>query len=146
MEAVLGKQRSRVKPRHTNAKLVLSALQQDQRPHSAYELVDKLRDVGISAPVTVYRALEQLIDAGRVHRLESLNAYVACTHGHCQENTDAAFAICDDCGSVEELADASVTKAAATWARKNRFTLNSTTLELRGVCQACRASSEEARG
>ena len=101
-----------------NAKLVLSALQEDQRPHSANELVDKLRDVGISAPVTVYRALERLIDAGSVHRLESLNAYVACTKGHCAENTNAAFAICEDCGGLEELADASVTKAAANWSQK----------------------------
>lgn len=142
METALNKHRSKRKPHNSNAKLVLSALQEDPRPHSAYELVDKLRDAGISAPATVYRALGRLIDAGSVHRLESLNAYVACTGGHCQEDCDAAFAICDDCGSVEELADAAVVKAAAAWAKNNTFMLSATTLELRGVCKACRITPD----
>lgn len=145
---MLDKQRSKRKPLNANASLILKALQQDQRPHSAYQLIDKLRDVGISAPPTVYRALDQLIATGNVHRLESLNAYVACARGHCQESFDAAFAICADCGSVEELADTSVAKAAANWAKKNKFALSATTLELRGVCEACRTSAacEAARG
>ena len=139
-------QSAKKKPGNANASLVLSALQKDQRPFTAYELIDRLRDAGITAPATVYRALDRLIASGSVHRLESLNAYVACAHGRCHENNDAAFAICDDCGRVEELADASVTNAAASWAKKNTFTLSAATLELRGVCKSCRANSKAAQG
>lgn len=121
----------------STASVVLAALQQDQRPYSAYELIDRLQGTGITAPPTVYRALEQLIASGRVHRLESLNAYVACSRGHCREKSDAVFAICDDCGSVDELADTSVLVAAADWAKKNAFALREVAFELRGRCVSC---------
>ncbi len=50
------------------------------RPVSAYEIIDSLRDKAILAPQTVYRSLDRLIASGAAHRLESLNAFVACSH------------------------------------------------------------------
>ena len=69
----------------------------------------RLRPMGISAPPTVYRALGQLTARGLVHRLESLNAFVACAHPRHGEGT--AFAICGDCGVVEEFVDSDVSAA-----------------------------------
>lgn len=125
----------------TTASMVLAALKHGKRPYRAYELMHKLRHRGVTAPTTIYRALDQLIAGGRVHRLETLHAYIACTRGDCQHRSDAVFAICDDCGRVEELSDSTVASAAANWAKANTFKLSTTTFELRGICGACRASA-----
>ena len=49
---------------------------------SAYDLIQVLHSEGMSSPPTMYRALRQLVDAGVAHRIESLNAFVACRHEH----------------------------------------------------------------
>ena len=68
----------------------------------AYDLLDRLaKDHAAARPPTVYRALEFLIEQGLVHRIESLNAYVACP---CPEHAHRfQLLICRDCGRVEEL-------------------------------------------
>ncbi|MGE0629797.1 MAG: Fur family transcriptional regulator [Hyphomicrobiaceae bacterium] len=115
--------------------MIADALRKARRPMSAYDLIEQLRDRGISAPTTVYRALSRLIASGQVHRLESLNAFVSCardcTHGA------AVFAICAACGAVKEFTDDVVTERLSDWARATCFSLEHTTIELRGRCQAC---------
>lgn len=137
----MNKQRTKRRSLNSTALLVLEALRSDQRAFSAYELMDKLRGDGVAAPATVYRALERLIASGSVHRLETLNAYIACTHQHSEANSGAAFAICDECGRVNEFSENSVGVAAANWARTNSFALGDITFELRGTCRACRTDA-----
>ena len=60
---------------------VLSALRKAKEPLSAYAILDRVRTSGISHPPTVYRALNELIQLGMVHRLQSRSAFVACDHG-----------------------------------------------------------------
>lgn len=125
--------------------ILLEALRSEPHPHSAYDLIEKLRDHGLKAPPTVYRALNKLLELGYVHRLESLNAYVACTHDCGGGHANAAFAICDDCGGVEEILEPKVTGSARSWAKKNDFSLRSVTFELRGQCRSCREGSQSSR-
>jgi Fur family zinc uptake transcriptional regulator len=128
-----------------NQKLVLSALQNSAAPLSAYSLLDHLRGDGFRAPLQVYRALEKLISFGLVHRLESLNSFVACTHRHDHSSDHhhrhglVAFAICERCGRVEEFADDAVEQRLTGWAGQNGFKLEKTTIEMRGTCAACLA-------
>ena len=71
----------------------------------AYDLLDRLRpERGSPKPPTVYRALDFLNALGLIHRVEALNAYVACdpSHGHDCEGHAAEFFICETCASVEE--------------------------------------------
>ncbi len=123
------------RPLNPKDKLVLAALRRCGKPVSAYDLIDDLKPEGVKAPPTVYRALGKLIDAGLVHRLESLNAFVACTHSHTCEAV--AFAVCDDCGSVAEFESQELSGLLKGWAKKARFGLRQMTLELRGSCAAC---------
>lgn len=125
------------KPRGRKADaLVLAQLASAERPLTAYQLLDQLREEGLSAPPTVYRALDRLVAEGRVHRLESLHAFVACTHDdHCGF---AAFAICRECGLATEFADAETADALARWADGQEFRVDRTTVEMIGVCAACR--------
>jgi Fur family transcriptional regulator, zinc uptake regulator len=67
-----------------NQSLVLEKLTQNDQPMSAYTLLDELRGDGFKAPLQVYRALDKLVAQGRVHRLDSISAFVACQHPECE--------------------------------------------------------------
>lgn len=120
-----------------NQALVLDTLEKADGPLSAYTILDRLRDNGFRAPLQVYRALEKLLGAGLVHRLESLNAFVACAHPNCHKQGMIAFAICSECGKVDEFADEVVENRLGSWARDNSFKAEKTIIELRGTCAAC---------
>ena len=123
-----------------NQALVLGALSQSDGPLSAYTILDQLREDGFRAPLQVYRALEKLVEIGLVHRLESLNAFVACRHPGCDGHETIAFMICERCGKVDEITDATLAKRLGDLAAKADFSLRKSTIELRGVCEPCRAA------
>lgn len=122
-----------------NQALVLAALSHAEGPLSAYTILDRLRDDGFRAPLQVYRALDKLTDLGLVHRLESLNAFVACIRPHCHEGDTVAFAICEKCGQVEEFSDEHVAERLSGWTAAHGFRPHKTTIEIRGTCAACAA-------
>lgn len=124
-------------PGQETRRLVLDTLARSERPLTAYQLLDLLRSAGLSSPPTLYRALDRLIASGRAHRLETLHAFVACTRGdHCGR---VAFAICRQCGRVDEFSDTGVSALQA-WADDRSFTVEKTTVELLGLCAWCRRS------
>lgn len=125
-----------------NQELVLDTLNGADGPLSAYDILDRLRDEGLRAPLQVYRALDKLVAGGLAHRLESLNAFVCCADSgcHAQASGTAAFAICSGCGRVDEFTDPAVVERLAAWAENEKFTLEQTTIELRGRCRVCSAS------
>ncbi len=120
--------------------LVFKALQQAGHPVSAYGLLADLRSQGVTAPPTVYRALNRLIQQGRVHRIESLNAYVACSGGHSYGR--AGFAICDGCGEVSEFQCREIRNSVDGRAREMAFEVADLTLEMRGKCASCAVSGK----
>jgi Fur family zinc uptake transcriptional regulator len=123
-----------------NQMLVLQALSRASGPLSAYTILDQLRDEGFRAPLQVYRALDKLLERGLVHRLESLNAFVACAHPHDHDHGLTAFAICERCGQVSEFSDEVVEARLSGWAGKNSFRPAKTTIEIRGCCASCLAA------
>jgi Fur family zinc uptake transcriptional regulator len=123
-----------------NQGLVLGALAHAEAPLSAYELLDKLRGDGLRAPLQVYRALDKLVERGLAHRLESLNAFVACADEQCHRKGLIAFAICDGCGKVDEFADAVIEDRLGHWAEAKGFKVERTTMEIRGKCGVCAAA------
>lgn len=132
------------RPLARNHALVFEALKRAHRPMTAYELIDAVRDAGISAPPTVYRALNRLIEDGLAHRLESANAFIACSHEGTHPRPDpVVFTICDDCGTASEFTDPSLTDRLTRRAREADFQIASTMLELRGRCHACSTKEAE---
>jgi Fur family zinc uptake transcriptional regulator len=120
-----------------NQGLVLGKLTESVGPLSAYDILDRLRGDGLKAPLQVYRALDKLVERGLAHRLESLNAFVACADAHCHRKGTLAFAICEDCGKVDEFSDDVLQERLAGWAEAAGFKRSRTTIELRGQCKAC---------
>jgi Fur family zinc uptake transcriptional regulator len=122
-----------------NQSLVMGALAHSDGPMSAYTILDKLRDNGFRAPLQVYRALDKLLEYGLVHRLESLNAFVACScpHEHEHDHGVTAFAICEGCGQVTEFHDEVIEDRLSTLVRAQEFKTEKTTIEIRGHCKSC---------
>lgn len=120
-----------------NQSLVFGALSRAEGPLSAYTILDQLRDDGFRAPLQVYRALDKLVEAGMVHRLESLNAFVACRHPGCDSHETIAFTICEACGKVTEISDQALETRLLDLARVGGFTVKRAVVELRGLCAAC---------
>lgn len=123
-----------------NQALVMGALSQSDSPLSAYTILDQLRDDGFRAPLQVYRALDKLVEFGLVHRLESLNAFVACRHPGCDAHQTIAFMICETCGQVNEISDPSLAERLKKLASKAGFALKKSTVELRGLCSNCQTA------
>lgn len=119
---------------------VYDALRAGARPMTAYELIDAVRPSGISAPPTVYRALNKLIDLGLAHRLESLNAFVACSHAD-EHGGGAIFMICDTCGETREVVDRTLDQHLRQASGEHAFHMAQATVELRGHCAVCEAGS-----
>lgn len=122
-----------------NQALVFDALEDAETPLTAYNILDRLSGEGLRAPLQVYRALDKLLDLGMVHRLESLNAFVACRHPDCDAHSTVAFAICDDCGIVAEITDEQLKSSLQAITAAADFAPRKTTVEMRGRCGACRA-------
>jgi Fur family transcriptional regulator, zinc uptake regulator len=122
-----------------NQSLVFNALARADGPLSAYTILDQLRGDGFRAPLQVYRALDKLLDYGMIHRLESINAFVACSHPHSHSHSHGmiAFAICEKCGQVSEFSDDVITARVREWTSNNGFKQSKTTIEIRGVCASC---------
>ncbi len=114
---------------------VLKLLLESHGAAKAYDLLGDLEGDSSAKPPTVYRALEFLMDMGLAHRIESLNAFVAC--GHWGHGHSAVFLICDTCGwSGEMHADQSVKKLAQEIAAVG-FQMRSSVMEIRGICERC---------
>jgi Fur family zinc uptake transcriptional regulator len=125
---------------------------------SAYDLLDKLRPTGVAAPLTVYRALDKLIASGKVHRIESLNAFVACRkgehhHTHAERGDSlpeqrraTGFAICDRCGTVEEFIDNELFARLDRVMVKRGFAPQASAIEVHGLCASCSANASDASG
>lgn len=121
-----------------NQALVYATLAGANSPLSAYAILEKVRDKGVRAPLQVYRALDKLVAAGAVHRLESLNAFVACRQPDSDRHQTAIFTICDACGKVTEADSARLAEDIDEIVREADFLLRKSTVELRGVCRTCR--------
>ena len=120
-----------------NQKIVFSALQEAKSPLTAYKILDlrRVQEAGLKAPLTIYRALEGLLDKGLAHRIESLNAFVACSSAPHTEA--AAFMICETCGLTTEMQAKCLEQPLHIQAHAQGFHPHKTSIELLGICQRC---------
>ena len=120
-----------------NQHKVLACLREVGEPMSAYAILDQVRNVGISHPPTVYRALNDLMSKGMVHRLESRSAFIACGHGGCDGRI--GFAICRACDKVVEIHLDAEEQSRLMGLAPAGITPEQVTLEIAGLCEDCQA-------
>ena len=120
-----------------NQKVVFEALDAADVPLSAYDILDlpPVRAKGLKAPLTIYRALEKLQALGLVHRIESLNAFVACDR---EPHTEpVGFMSCERCRRTVELPVGECETALRASAEASGFHLDRITVEMSGRCPDC---------
>ncbi len=135
---------AQVRRRNTGARIA-EELSRATKPMTAYDLLDRLRPSGVFAPTTIYRALDKLLSMGKVHRIESLNAFVACRgseggsheHDHGNARFGVGFTICDRCSAVTEFVDPSLQARIEGVAAVTSFRPRSSMVEIHGLCAAC---------
>lgn len=109
------------------------------KPIKAYDLLDQMKsESGSTAPPTVYRALDFLLEQGFIHRLASVNAFVSCHHP--QVRHSVPFLICDNCQNALELEDERIADLLDQQAKALGFTPRAQTLEVHGLCASCQAA------
>ena len=120
---------------------VFGCLLADHKAKGAYDILDQLREAGFSAqPPLAYRALDFLVQHGFAHRIEKLNAFLAC--GHPGRSHHPAFFICASCKHVEEAAaDGSISCLKAE-AERTGFSLSSSVIEAIGECASCQEGQQ----
>lgn len=118
---------------------VLGLVADAGQPTKAYDLLEQVRQgegAGAAAPPTVYRALEFLLANGFIHKLASVNAFVACHHPSTEQHS-VPFLICDNCQSAVELEDVAVVAELERRAKSLGFQPQAQTLEVHGLCAEC---------
>lgn len=115
---------------------VLELLLDANGPAKAYDLLPLLdHEKGQAKPPTIYRALDFLVRLGLAHRIESLNAFVACDVGACARST--IFLICEKCGVAEEFDAGHALVDLSEAASRDGFAIRRTMIEAQGLCSAC---------
>ncbi|MFQ3354536.1 MAG: Fur family zinc uptake transcriptional regulator [Paracoccaceae bacterium] len=121
-------------------KKVLEILLEEHRALGAYEILEKLRADGISSqPPVAYRALDFLVKNGFAHKIEGLNAFIACTilgKAH-----SPAFLICRMCAAVAESQPENSREYLDDTAQNAGFLIENTVIEAQGLCPKCQRDS-----
>lgn len=115
---------------------VLEILLSEHRALGAYDILDILAKNGFAAqPPVAYRALDFLVKHGFAHRIERLNAFIACAHPG--ENHAPAFLICRICDAVAEAQSEPARGRLGKAAANAGFTIERAVVEAVGVCPNC---------
>ena len=116
---------------------VFACLAAADGPLGAYDIVERLGRERRISPVSVYRALEFLQEAGLTHRIALRNTYLPC-HGEHGAGETTVFLVCQTCGGVDEVASSTLARGLDGLAGSVDFKPLSHTVELEGECSACR--------
>ena len=121
-----------------NQQVVLEIIEKAKEPLKAYSILYNVQRKGIKAPQQIYRALDKLIEIGKIHKIESRNAFVACKNANCEISKATAFSICEICEKVTELTNPKLSKLITTFKDNSGMNYKKYNLELFGVCKKCK--------
>ena len=121
-----------------NQQIVLDIIEKAKGPLKAYSILFNVQKKGIKAPPQIYRALNKLIEMGKIHKIESKNAFVACKNSNCEISKATAFSICESCEMVDEIIDAKLSKYLSGFNNKKGMKFKRFNLEFFGLCKKCK--------
>ena len=121
-----------------NQKIIFDIIHKSSEPLKAYTILFNVQKKGIKAPPQVYRALDKLVEIGKIHKIESKNAFVACRNSDCEISKATAFSICESCEVVDEISDVKLSKYLSSFNHKKGMKFKRFNLEFFGLCQKCK--------
>ena len=120
-----------------NQQIIFNLIDKSPEPLKAYTILFNVQKKGIKAPPQVYRALDKLVEMGKIHKIESKNAFVACRNSDCEISKATAFSICEKCEVVDEISDIKLSKYLSNFNHKKGMKFKRFNLEFFGLCKKC---------
>ena len=121
-----------------NQQIIFDLIDRSPEPLKAYTILYNVQKKGINAPPQVYRALDKLVEIGKIHIIESKNAFVACKNSDCEISKATAFSICESCEVVDEISDVKLSKYLSSFNHKKGMKFKRFNLEFFGLCKKCK--------
>ena len=121
-----------------NQQIIFDLIDRSPEPLKAYTILYNVQKKGINAPPQVYRALDKLVEIGKIHKIESKNAFVACKNSDCEISKATAFSICESCEVVDEISDVKLSKYLSSFNYKKGMKFKRFNLELFCLCKKCK--------
>ena len=121
-----------------NQQIIFDLIDKSPEPLKAYTILFNVQKKGINAPPQVYRALDKLVEIGKIHKIESKNAFVACKSSDCEISKATAFSICESCEMVDEISDAKLSRYLSSFNHKKGMKFKRFNLEFFGLCKTCK--------
>ena len=121
-----------------NQQIIFDLIDKSHEPMKAYAILFNVQKKGIKAPPQVYRALDKLVERGKIHKIESKNAFVACNNSDCEISNATAFSICNNCEHVKEIKNSKLSKYLSNFADNSGMKYKKYNLEFFGLCSKCK--------
>ena len=121
-----------------NQQIVLDFVEKSSEPLKAYSILFNVQKKGLKTPLQVYRALDKLVEIGKIHKIESRNAFVACKNSSCQVSKATAFSICESCEKVTEINNSKLSKYLSNFEDNSGMRYSKYNLEFFGLCKKCK--------
>ena len=121
-----------------NQQIIFDIINDSSEPLKAYSILFYVQKKGIKAPLQVYRALDKLVEIGKIHKIESRNAFIACQNSSCQITKATAFSICENCEKVSEISNSNLSKYLSNFTDKSGMKYSKYNLEFFGLCKKCK--------
>ena len=122
-----------------NQQIIFDIIDKSSEPLKAYAILFNVQKKGIKAPLQVYRALDKLVEIGKIHKVESRNAFIACKSSSCEISQATAFSICNKCENVSEINNPKLSKYLTNFEDDTGMQYNKYNLEFFGLCKKCKA-------
>ena len=122
-----------------NQQIIFDLIKKSNEPLKAYSILSNVQKKGIKAPLQVYRALDKLVEIGKIHKIESKNAFMACQNSRCQVAKATAFSICENCEKVSEIKNSKLFEYLKDFNDKTGMKYKKYNLEFFGICNECTA-------
>jgi Fur family zinc uptake transcriptional regulator len=120
-----------------NQQIIFDIIDKSSEPLKAYAILFNVQKKGIKAPLQVYRALDKLIEIGKIHKVESRNAFIACQNSSCQISKATAFSICEVCEKISEISNSKLSKYLSNFSDNTGMKYSKYNLEFFGLCKKC---------
>ena len=122
-----------------NQQIIFDLINKSSEPLKAYTILFSVQKRGIKAPPQVYRALDKLVETGKIHKIESKNAFVACRNSNCEISKATAFSICESCEKVSEISNTKLSKYLSNFTDEAGMKYSKYNLEFFGLCKKCKS-------
>ena len=122
-----------------NQQIIFDIIDKSSEPLKAYAILFNVQKKGIKAPLQVYRALDKLVEIGKIHKVESRNAFIACQNSSCQISKATAFSICEVCEKISEISNSKLSKYLSNFSDNTGMKYSKYNLEFFGLCKKCKA-------